>query len=240
MYDRLDPQKYAEHWERESAQLESKGVYKRLSEITPNGNVLEIGSGTGVATVALAATRKVLALDSNVHLVEVARSRLAAAGASATIVVTDIFEPSEQSVNAIRAFAPEIVVGWFIGSNADDQDKYVASDVPVAEKPKKYRENVEDALLSANICPPSVEWVHLVSRNHMVAGVSDAEAYEEMKEDYDTHVFLPNGFEVVDVQLLDWDRAGSTFEYKPAPNTNRLSGQVETKIVSILAKRKSH
>lgn len=44
MQVRMDPKTYAEHWEKESTLFESKGIYKRLSEITPNGDVLEIGS----------------------------------------------------------------------------------------------------------------------------------------------------------------------------------------------------
>jgi hypothetical protein len=238
MLMRLDPKTYAEHWEKESALFESKGVYKRLSEITPKGNTLEIGSGIGLATLALASSRKVLALDSNVHLVEKARSRLVAAKASADIVVADVFEPREQTVNIIQDFAPKVIVGWFLGSNADDQEKYVASGMPLQEWPKKYRENMEDAMLTKSICPPSVDWVHLANRVGMIAEVPEAFAKQETKADYDTHVFLPNNFEVVDVQILDWDMACSSFNYGSAHNPNLLPGQPVAKLVSVLAKRK--
>lgn len=238
MLVRLDPKTYAEHWEKESALFESKGVYKRLSEITPKGNTLEIGSGIGLATLALATSRKVLALDSNVHLVEKARSRLVAAKANADIVVADVFEPREQSVNIIKDFAPKVIVGWFLGSNADDQEKYVASGVPLQEWPKKYRENMEDAMLTKSICPPSVDWVHLANRVGMIAEVPEAFAKQETKADYDTYVFLPNNFEVVDVQILDWDMACSSFNYGSAHNPNLLPGQPVAKLVSVLAKRK--
>lgn len=235
---RMDPKTYSEHWEKESTQFASKGVYKRLSEITPDGNVLEIGSGIGLATLELAASRKVLALDNNVHLVKMARSRLEAAGENAEIIVADIFEPSPECINAIKEFAPKIIVGWFLGSNADDQEKYVSENLPPDEQAKKYRENVEDAIFKEEICPPSVEWVHLALRGGMIAGVSEAFANQENKADYDEYVFLPNGFEVVDAQILDWDTSGSSFKYGAAVNPNVLQGNAIMKIVSILGKRK--
>jgi hypothetical protein len=237
---RLDPKTYAEQWEKESTLFGSKDVYKRLSEITPNGNVLEIGSGIGLATLELAASRKILALDNNVHLAEKARSRLEAIGAKAEVVVANIFEPSAQCIKTIKEFAPKIIVGWFFGSNADDQEKYVASDVPPDERPKKYREKVEDAMFTKGICPPSVEWIHLAIRAGMIDGVPEDFANQETKTDYDTHVFLPNGFEVVDVQMLDWDTSGSGFEYGAASNPNLLQGQSIARIVSVLAKRKDN
>ena len=94
-------------------------------------------------------------------------------------------------------------------------------------------------MFSESLCPPSVEWVHLAQRNGMVASVSEAFAKQEHKADYDEYVFLPNGFEVVDVQILDWDTAGSSFQYGSAPNPNRLPGQVVWKLTSVLAKRKA-
>jgi len=235
---RMDPKTYAEHWEKESTLFESKGVYRRLSEITPKGNVLEIGSGIGLATLALAVSRKVLALDNNVHLVEIAQSRLAVAEVNAEIIVTDIFEPSSESVDAIKEFAPKVIVGWFLGSNADDQEKYVAVGVPLRERPKKYRENVEDAILSKSICHSSVEWVHLANRGGTISSATEAFIKEETKDDYDTHLFLRNGFEVVDVKIFDWDMADSNFKYEAAPNPNLLPGQTVAVLISILAKRK--
>lgn len=129
-------------------------------------------------------------------------------------------------------------MGWFLGSNADDQEKYVDSDVPPESRAKKYRENVEDALLAKDICLSSVEWVHLAYRSGVIVGVSEAEVSQAVKDDYDTHVFLPNGFEVVDVQTVDWDRSGSNFQYGIAPNPNLMQGDSVLKMVSVLAKRK--
>ncbi|SPA23743.1 conserved hypothetical protein [Cupriavidus taiwanensis] len=238
MLVRMDPKNYAEHWEKESTLYESQGVYQRLSAITPDGNVLEIGAGVGLATVALAATRAVLALDSNLDLAEKARSRIRSSGAKAEIVITDFLAPSTEAVERIKEFAPAVIVGWFLGSNADDQEKY-AADVPWDERSKKYREHIEDALMAPPLCQPSVEWVHLVGRGGRVLGIPEEEAKQEQAEDYNQYVFHPNGFEVVDVQYLDWDRQGSSFHYGEAPNPNLAPGQTNSLIMSFLAKRRA-
>lgn len=236
---RMDPKKYAEHWKNESELFESQGIYKRLSAITPDGNVLEIGSGVGFATIALAATRAVLALEGNLDLANEARSRVQSSGANAEIVVTDFLAPSTEAVERVKGFAPEVIVGWFIGSNADDQEKYVAADVPFDERAKTYREHVEDALVALPLCQPSVQWVHLVGRGGRVLGIPEEEAKQAHEEDYNQYVFHPNGFEVVDVQFLDWERQGSSFQYRNAPNPNLAPGQTIPLIQSLLAKRRA-
>ncbi len=55
-----DSKTYSEHWDAESEQYARTGIYKRLSEITPNENVLEIGSGNGHATLMLSSSREML------------------------------------------------------------------------------------------------------------------------------------------------------------------------------------
>lgn len=238
MLVRMDPKKYAEYWEKESTLYESQGIYQRLSAITPEGNVLEIGGGVGLGTVALAACRSVLALDSNLDLVEKARSRIRSSGAKAEIVITDFLAPSTETVARIKEFAPAVIVGWFLGSNADDQAKY-AADVPWDERATKYREHVEDTLMTPLICQPSVEWVHLVGRGGRSLGMPEEQAKQDHAADYNQYVFHPNGFEVVDVQFLDWDRNGSSFHYLEALNPNLAPGQKKLLIVSLLAKRKA-
>lgn len=238
MLVRMNPKMYAEYWEKESTLYESQGIYQRLSAITPDGNVLEIGAGVGLATIALAASRAVLALDSNLDLVEKARSRIRSSGAKAEIVITDFLAPSTETVARIKEFSPAIVVGWFLGSNADDQEKY-AADVPWDERPKKYREHVEDALMTPLLCQPSVEWVHLVGRGGRILGIPEEVAKQEHAADYNQYVFHPNGFEVVDVQFLGWDRHGSSFNYGEAHNPNLAPGQKNPLIKSLLAKRKA-
>lgn len=238
MMVRMDPQMYAEHWEKESTLLDKQGMYERLSAITPAGRVLEAGSGVGLATVALGSTRTVLALDSNTHLIQKARLRIQSAGVPAEIVVTDFLAPSAEAVERIQAFAPEIVVGWFLGSNADDQERHVATDVAWDERAKRYREHVEDALVTPPLCQPSVKWVHVVSRGGRIEGIPLEEAKRAHADDYSEYVFHPHGFEVVDVQLFDWDRDASRFNYQDALNPNLAPGQKVSVVMSLLAKRK--
>lgn len=231
-------EKYANNWDCESTLFAQNGVYRQLSEITPVCKVLEIGSGVGWGTLELAACREVLALDNNSHLIAKARARLSEAGAEAEIIVANVLEPSEEVVQKIAEFGPEVIVGWLLGSSADDQFAYVPADVPLQERAKKYRESIEDAMLSPQICPPSVQWVHLVNRGGLPSNVTEAEACEGSKDDYDTYVFMPNGFEVVDVQILDWNTFGSTFAYIMAQNP-AIEGYAQApKFVSILARRK--
>ncbi|MBD8577547.1 class I SAM-dependent methyltransferase [Pseudomonas syringae] len=238
MHKRMDPKTYAAHWEHESTQIEGQGAYKWLSSITPNGNVLEIGSGVGLGTISLAATRPVLALDSNVDLIEKARSRVQSSGASAEILATDFLAPSTEVIDRIQAFAPKVVVAWFVGSNADDQEKH-ASDVPWRDRAKKYRENIEDAAVTLPLCQSSVEWVHLGVRSGRVSGFTDEEVKLSQRENYDKYVFHPNGFEITDVQIMAWDRQGSQFKYQDVHNPNRAPGPAEPFIISLLARRKT-
>lgn len=238
MDQRMDPKTYAAHWEHESTQIENQGYYKWLSSITPNGNVLEVGSGVGFGTISLAATRSVLALDSNVDLISKARARIELSGAGAEVLATDFLALSPEAIGRIQAFAPKVVVAWFVGSNADDQEKH-ASDVPWLNRAKKYRENIEDAVVTLPLCQPSVEWIHLAIRGGSVSGFSDEEAKLSQREDYDQYVFHPNGFEVTDVQIAAWERQGSQFGYQAVFDPNRAPGPSEPVIVSIVAKRKT-
>ena len=237
MTQRMDPKTYAAHWEHESTQIEDQGSYKWLSSITPDGNVLEVGAGVGFGTISLAATRPVLALDSNADLISKARARIASAGANADVLATDFLAPSPEAIGRIQNFAPKVVVAWFVGSNADDQERH-ASDVPWLDRAKKYRENIEDAVVTLPLCQPSVEWVHLAVRAGSVSGFSDEAVKLSQREDYDQYVFHPNGFEVTDVQIMSWERQGSQIGYQAAFNPNRAPGPSEPVILSIVAKRK--
>lgn len=238
MLGRIDPRTYAEHWKKESEHLKSVGLYARLTEIAPLGRTLEVGCGIGLGTAALAASRKVLSLDSNLHLIEKARAQILASGGDAAFVETDFLAPSQEAAHAIQSFQPEVIVGWFLGSNADDQDKHVPRNVPFVDRAKKYREAIEDAMLVEPLCPVSVEWIHLATRGGMIVGFSEAAAKKEEKENYDEYVFLPKGFEVVDVHILDWDNADSSFSYGQAPNPRLMPGATVPKVTSVLARRK--
>lgn len=232
---RMNQESYAAHWEMESVQFERKGIYKRLSEITPNQETLEIGCGIGVTTQHLASTRKVLSIDNNEYIIKRASSFISGKNLNATIVHADIFEPPQQVIDTIEKFAPKVVVGWFIGSHPDDVDNRTPVTIPVMEKPKKYRESIEDLLLS--ISTSSVEWIHLANRCTVIATATESELINATKDNYDTYLFSTGGFQVVDVQIIDWDTAGSEFMYVQAPNPNAEPGRSVPKVISILARR---
>lgn len=236
----IDAANYAEFWRIESELFERQGVYEKLGKIAPPGKVLEVGAGVGLSTIALAASREVLALDSNAILVDQVQARIDESGVSARILLTDFLEPSEEVVRIIEEFSPQVIVGWFLGSNGDDQAKHVDRSVHIRKWSKAYRERIEDALVTAPLNQPSVEWVHLVYR----AGRAESSLIEEVKSDcakgYDEHVFHPNGFEVEDVQIFDWDREDSKFMYEAAPNPNFAGEGTEVPIItSVIARRRS-
>lgn len=232
---RMNQKTYAEHWEKESSQFESKGIYKRLSAITPKQDTLEIGCGIGVTTQHLALTRKVLSIDNNEHIIKKALTALEGKNLDVSIINADIFELSPQSISTIEQFAPKGIVAWFIGSHPDDVDKRTPLTTTPLEKPKKYRENIEDLLLS--VSPSSVEWIHLANRCAVNEGATESEIVKSTKDDYDTYLFSSGEFKVVDVQIIDWNTAGSNFMYVQAPNPNADPGRPVPKVISILARR---
>jgi hypothetical protein len=236
--EKMDKNAYSEHWSLESDNLESKGIYERLAEITPTEKTLEIGGGSGISTRHLAQKRQVLSIESNDLLLRKAKSSLEGQGLDVKFLYADVFELSQEHVSNIKAFSPKGIVCWFIGSHADHYIKYTPDTPSIFDKPKKYRENIEDALLSQNLCPESIEWIHLANRGAIVDLERD-KAASATADDYNTHVFLPNGFEVVSVEILDWDRNGSDFIYVNGKNPNLASGSQTPSVVSILARRKN-
>ncbi|MFD2448335.1 hypothetical protein ACFSQE_07770 [Vogesella fluminis] len=72
---RMTQKDYSDFWERESSQFQSDKIYDRLSQIVPAEATLEVGCGAGWSTLSLATSRPVLAVDSNPHLIGLARKR---------------------------------------------------------------------------------------------------------------------------------------------------------------------
>lgn len=240
MLQRMTPKDYSEFWERESSQFDSDKIYARLSEMVPAEATLEVGCGAGWSTLSLAASRPVLAIDNNPHLIERARARLQTHGTTAEIIQSDLFEPSDDLLKAIEAFQPKVVVGWFVGSHPDDNDKRTSTDLRAEQKPKAYRENVEDRLVVAPLCSSSVEWVHTVQRGALPPGVSDAQIKGEMAREYEDYMFKNTGFAVTDVQVLDWNQGATPFPYVQHANPNLPPGTPKPVIISILARRTSN
>nr|WP_279183757.1 class I SAM-dependent methyltransferase [Acetobacter syzygii] len=237
MLKRMTPKDYSVWWDHESSQFQSNKIYELLSEISPAEATLEVGCGTGWSTLSLAKNRAVLALDNNPDLISLAQARLQKSGVNVGIIQSDLFEPSTQLLDAIEAFAPKVVVGWLIGSHPDDNDKRTSPDLDALQKPKEYREKVEDRLVSMPLCASSVEWVHTAFRCHVPLALDESEIKLGQKKEYESYMFKDSGFSVTDVQILDWHQEASSSVYVRTPNPNFPAGQSKPVIVSILAHR---
>lgn len=228
---------YSIQWESESEQIESQGLYEKLSQLIPNGNVLEFGCGTGKGTKYLLDGRNVLSLDSNVHLIQLAYKYLRGLNLEPNIHQCDFFTLSPEDKKIIADFEPKIIVGWFIGSCGQDIVKHTKEQPSPNEKGKLYREKIEDIIVSKDICLPSVEYIHFVTRGAIANSISKEEFFDSQKADYEKHVFDRIGFEVVSVNTIPWSLEGSKFQYVQAKNPNFIGGSVTPSVVSILAKR---
>ncbi|MEZ8614759.1 rRNA adenine N-6-methyltransferase family protein [Vibrio splendidus] len=235
---RMDKKIYSEHWEKETDILDKQGVYQRLSEITPQENTVEVGCGIGLTSRYLASTRQVLSIENNEHLIEKSTSVLKDVETPPQIIHADIFELSDDVVALIEKFSPKVVVGWFIGSHADDIDMRTSNLLSITEKPKLYRENIEELIVTKIASNTSVEWVHLANRVGVSSEANKEDIIKATTDDYNTHVFVPNGFEIINIEILNWDRDGSDFMYVNASNPNFMGGNVIPRCISILAKRK--
>lgn len=232
-----NPEQYSQLWKKESEFIESHGIYERLSKMTPSGNVLEFGCGTGKGTRHLSVDHNVLSLDSNPYLIVEAERYLDSIGVSRRIHKCDFFELTAEDKKVIKEFKPKVIVGWFIGSHDMDRLKHTDEEPDELTKPKLYREKIEDLIVSPDVCLPSVEYIHLVNRGARVAGFTEADCSNAEKENYDTYVFRDIGFEVFEVRNMDWPREGSDFIYSQAPNPILAQGLTIPTIISIIAKR---
>lgn len=237
MFQWMTPEDYSEFWELESSQFASDNIYNLLRRIAPAEATLEVGCGAGWSTLSLAADRPVLSIDNNVHLIELARSRLKTHGVTAEIIQSDLFEPSDELLKAIDVFEPKVVIGWFLGSHLDDYDKRTPANLRLEEKPKIYRENVEDRLVALPLCPASVEWVHTVQRGGIPLGYSEDQVKDGMRKEYDDYMLKNSEFSVIDVQLLNWNKGATQFPYTQTPNPSLPPGEPKHAIISILARR---
>ncbi|WP_267443370.1 class I SAM-dependent methyltransferase [Erwinia psidii] len=168
---------YFQLWKKESDFFEQHGIYEQLSKLTPAGNVLEFGCGTGKGTFWLSEKNPVLSLDNNPHLIDEARRFLSQSGRNVTIHQCDFFELSQVDKRIISNFSPNVLTGWFIGSDGEDIFARTGEQSVLQEKSKLYREKIEDILASPDVCLSSVEYIHLVSRGGRLADASDSELF---------------------------------------------------------------
>ncbi|MFH4413227.1 class I SAM-dependent methyltransferase [Vibrio diabolicus] len=237
MFGISNASQYADTWGNESDFLESHGIYEKLAELVPDGNVLEVGCGVGNGTQYLVKSNKVLSLDSNESLIKTAQERFKNKCIESSIIQCDLFDLTESVIEEISSFMPRTIVGWFIGSNGEDIFSRTEEENDISNKSKLYREKIEDIIVSNDLCTDSVDYIHLVNRGVTADGFTKEELFKDTKDDYDQWVFKPAGFEVVSVEQLLWPRDGSEFAYGESPNPNFVGGNITPSITSIIAKR---
>lgn len=229
---------YAKRWKIESDSMASKSLYCSLSRLLPlNKKVLEIGCGCGNGAAELCKERKVLSLEINQFLINLAKENLTGSQ-NVLIHKCDFLKLNKSDKEIISNFSPEIIVGWFLGGNGLDVFKHTKEEPRPENKPKLYREKIEDLITSTNICLPSVEMIHLVNRGAMVEGFSDDYTRKSVKEDYDTYVFNRIGFEVTKIDFFEWEYVSNGLDYIAAENPLLAEGNKKERITSIIAERK--
>lgn len=235
----MNDKQYALAWEKESKQYNEKNkIYDKLSKLIPCGKVLEIGCGIGAGTYFLSLEHEVLSLDNNKFLINKAKNFInnqkikykSQKEHKYKIHNCELLELTSKDKEIIKEFKPNIIVGWFIGTAGNIVDKYISDENNIDDKVKLYREKIEDIIVSNDILVDSVEIINLVGRGTLNPGYSKEDIFSSQKEDYDTYVFKKVGFEVIKVEVINWNISNSSFNYtNKDKNTNVF--------LSIIAKR---
>lgn len=212
-----NPEIYAGQWEEESKIFDRLEVYEKLAlhlgETAPAGRILEFGCGIGLGTRYLARNHELLSLDNNPYLIEQAQKNFGEFSDRIHIRQCDFFNLTDEDKCAINDFQPTIIIGWLIGSHGHDIFTNTEDEPIINLKPKKYREKIEDIILSSDICLPSVQFVHFVNRGEMDLKSTIDKCVEATKENYNQFVFNPNGFTAINVKILDWNNKDSEMPY---------------------------
>lgn len=148
------------YWEVEGQNYVRRGDYEWMAALVPGRRVLEIGSGVGFATQALAARGlSVLALDALAECLEATRQRLE--GKDVSLLQAELIALSAEQRARIEAFAPDTVVCWLMGAPAETTGA-TASDGGQAVV--AYREKIHRLVAELAASLPSVRALHFVDR----------------------------------------------------------------------------
>lgn len=236
----MNKEQYATFWETESKNFDSCGIYQKLTDLLPDGKVLEIGCGNGIGTHYLSQKHEILSLDHNQYLIDKATNYLNKHNNTYQIHKCDLFQLTDEDKKIIQDFKPNIIVGWFIGAGGESVNKHIKQNNHLGEKVKLYREKIEDIIVSNDILVDSVQIINFAIRGALDSSVSKKVLFDTQKQDYDTYVFGDVGFEVYDVNIIDWNREQSNFTYAYAVNPNiSKNAQLIPSIISLSAKQQS-
>ncbi|MBI2278095.1 MAG: class I SAM-dependent methyltransferase [Dechloromonas sp.] len=148
------------YWEVEGQNYVRRGDYEWMASLVPGRRVLEIGSGVGFATQALAARGlSVLALDALAECLDATRQRVE--GKDVSLLQADLAALSTEQRARIEAFAPDTVVCWLMGAPAETTGA-TASDGGQAVV--AYREKIHRLVAELAASLPGVRALHFVDR----------------------------------------------------------------------------
>lgn len=235
------PQNYAASWDEESQRFEELGLYSTLTRYlelhSPNGKILEFGCGTGLATRHLAENHEILSLDNNVVLLEKARINLESNSDKVQIHQCDFFALTEKDKEIIQDFAPDVVIGWNIGTSGQGQEERTGKHLKLLDKAKDYREKVEDIIMEISSALESVQIINLVYRAQLRAGFDFKEAEQEELENHDQYVFdinVDSKFKGKRAKAIEWDSTDSKIGYI----CQRSDSNGTPVLISVIAERK--
>lgn len=233
---RMDSKTYAEHWSNEARRFDEQNLYAELAKITPKNRVLEIGCGNGLGTRQLAYDREVLVLDNNRFLLEKAKENNLK-NPNIKFMEADIFELTSDQIKQILDFSPLGIVAWLMGSDPDTVESRTPKNTPLVQRPKLYREAVEDLLVLEPLCTSDIKWIHLANRVGIDANASDQDIHNATVQDYEGYMLSQSDFRVSDVKIIDWNQNPDGFMYVHAANPNFKAPSVRSCVISILATR---
>jgi len=233
---RMNAETYANHWADEAARFDKQELYVELAKISPKERVLEIGCGNGLGTKKLSYDRRILVIDNNRFLLQKAKENNTN-NPNITFIEADIFNLSPEHIQQILEFSPQGIVAWMMGSDPDTVESRTPANTGLSERPKLYREAVEDLLVLEPLCTPSVKWIHLANRVGINERATDQEIRDATKNDYESYMLSKSDFKVLDIKIIDWNKDSSGFMYVFAPNPNFNGLNIRNCVISILATR---
>lgn len=148
------------YWEVEGLGYVKRGDYEWMASLVPGRRVLEIGSGVGFATQALAARGlTVLAVDALAECLAATQTRVE--GKDVTLLQADLTALSDEQRGKIEAFAPDTVVCWLMGAPAETTG---ASPTDAGQAVAAYREKIHRLVAELALSLPTVKALHYVDR----------------------------------------------------------------------------
>ncbi len=148
------------YWENEGQAYVRHGDYESMASLVPGKRVLEIGSGVGFATQALAKLGlAVLSIDSLSECLELTRQRVE--GGDVTLMQADLTALTDEQRATIDSFAPDTVVCWLMGAPAETTGAAAADG---GRAVIAYREKLHRLVAELAVSLPTVQALHFIDR----------------------------------------------------------------------------